>query len=138
MGGISVDPGNVRSGKLGSGALIADDSRSNPVQVNLVEGDVVSANGFGQASARLGDGVVPTNSPDSVGRTEHGLVPYCYLPLPAAGVTPGRLRARRKPRLIARNVGSRELRYADRQIGATSRQPPPRYTRDEPSLAPSG
>ena len=46
------------------------------------------------------------------------------------------LRARRKPMREYASDGSRPLRYADRQRRATRLQPPPRYTRCEPSVDP--
>ena len=56
----------------------------------------------------------------------------------ASGETPDGLRARRKPWSFERYVGTYVLRYAVRQFAASSSQLPPRSTRIEPSLAPSG
>lgn len=68
-----------------------------------------------------------------------------YAQLPACGfasasfasgeVTDG-LRARRKPLSETRDVGSYPLRSADRQLGASAPQPPPRITRRWPLAAP--
>ena len=52
--------------------------------------------------------------------------------------TPDGLAARRKPRSSERNVGSFVPRSAARQTAASLPQLPPRLTRFEPSLAPSG
>ena len=60
-----------------------------------------------------------------------------YLSCAASGATPDGLRARRKPLLSERPVGTYVLRYAVRQFAAPLSQQPPRNTRPEPPLAPS-
>ncbi len=49
---------------------------------------------------------------------------------------PDGTQATRKP--LLRRDGSRPSRYADRQSSAVPPQPPPRNTRDEPGLSPTG
>ena len=51
---------------------------------------------------------------------------------------PEKLKATRKPMPLLRSDGSFLRRFADRQFAAELSQLPPRYTRDEPSFAPTG
>jgi len=59
-----------------------------------------------------------------------------HLSCDASGDLPdGELRAKRKPSLLLRRVGTFVKRYADRQNDAPRLQPPPRNTRLEPSAS---
>src|SRR5262245_16856297 len=65
-----------------------------------------------------------------------GLPLPARLPLPPSLYLPDGTAAKRKPKAPPRFDGSSELRNAERQNWAASFQPPPRYTRADPSSGP--